>query len=386
MGPRELPLTDDEQALAAALDRFVEGTLAPTIDRHVRDHSFPETIVREFLSLGFMGAAFDEDNGGAGLGVRGGALVVERLARCDPGFAAIVLCNSASMSVLARFANGDQKARFLSPLITGEMISSFGVSEPQGGSDPSATRTRAERRGTDFVINGAKVFSTNAGTELHGLSLVLAQTDAAAGPRGLSTFVVPKGTPGFTIARPRDKIGWRVAPTVELFFDDVRVPADHLVGKPGDGLKQVLVALAAGRVLVAACALGLTRKALETAGRYAGARELRGKAVLSNQSVGFRLADLGARLLSASLLTRHAAELLDAGLPARAEASAAKLIASEMAVDAALAAIHLHGAYGIFEEHEASRLIGEAKVLEIAEGVSEVQRLLLLREWYGVAA
>ncbi len=381
----DLPLTEDERAVAEALDRFIAGSLATAIGPYVANHAFPEPIVREFLSLGLIGVAFPEAQGGAGLGVRGGALVVERLAQCDPGFAAIVLCNSASMSVLSRFAAPEQQARWLAPMIRGEILSSFGVSEPQGGSDPASTRTRAEWTGSEWVLNGAKVFSTNAGTSLHGLSLILAQTDPAAGARGLSTFVVPAGTPGFTVAPPRDKIGWRVAPTVELYFDDVRLAADSLVGRRGDGLKQVLVALAAGRILVAACALGLTRKALAAGADYARERILQGRSVLSNQAASFRLADLGARCLSAALLTRHAADLVDAGHPARAETSAAKLLASELAVDAALAAVHLHGAYGVFQEQEVSGLIGEAKVLEIVEGVSEVQRMVMAREWFGDA-
>jgi alkylation response protein AidB-like acyl-CoA dehydrogenase len=377
-----LPLNEDERALADALDRFIAGSLAPTIGTYVANHAFPEPILREFLSLGFMGAAFPDALGGAGLGLRGGGLVVERLAQCDPGFAAIVLCNSASMSVLSRFATPEQQARWLVPLIKGEMLSSFGVSETQGGSDPASTRTSAAWTGTDWVLNGSKVFSTNAGTALHGLSLVLAQTDPAAGTRGLSTFIVPAGTQGFTIAPPRKKIGWRVAPTVELYFDNVRLPSDHQIGRPGDGLKQVLVALAAGRILVAACALGLTGKALAAASAYARDRYLQGEPIISNQAVSFRLVDLGARYLAAALLTRHAADLVDTGHAARAETSAAKLLASELAVDAALTAVHLHGAYGIFYDQDVSGLIGEAKVLEIVEGVSEVQRLLMAREWF----
>jgi alkylation response protein AidB-like acyl-CoA dehydrogenase len=384
--PTVLPLTDDERAIADGLDRFIGNALAPAIGAFVDRHAFPTELVREFLALGFMGAAFPEADGGAGLGVRGGAMVVERLARCEPGFAAIVLCNAASMGVLARFGRPEQRARWLGPLIRGEMLSSFGVTEPHGGSDAAAARTRAEWTGREWVLNGAKVFSTNAGTPLHGLSLVLAQTDAGGGARGLSTFVVPAGTPGFAVGAARPKIGWRIAPSVELFLSDVRLPPENLVGERGDGLRQVLTALASGRILVAACGLGLAAKAIGAAAAYARGRMVFGRPVIDNQVAGFRLADLSARALAAALAIRHAADRVDAGEAARVETSAAKLLASELAVDAALAAVHLHGGYGVFHEYDVSGLIGEAKVLEIVEGTSEMQRLVIARECHGVGA
>lgn len=374
-------LDEDEAALLAGLDGFIEKELRHAIGPFVRDHQFPTELVKSFGGAGFMGTAYDPDHGGAGLGVRGAALLCERLAQAEPGFAAIFLCNSAPMTVLARFGSEAIKQQWLAPLCRGDIVASFGVTEPHGGSDVAQIKTRAREDGDDFVLDGAKIFSTNAGTPLHGLTTVVAVTDPDAGPRGLSTFAVPVGTPGFAVGKAGRKIGWRIAPSCELFFDGCRIPKSAMIGNRGDGLKQILITLSAGRVLVAAAALGLARKALGLAVAYGRQRKLSGKSILENQGVAFPLADVETKCYAAELMIRDAAERIDRGQPSRQQTSMAKLFASELAMEAATAATQIHGGYGVFEEYEVSGLLGEAKVLSLVEGTSEIQRLVIARNF-----
>lgn len=375
-----LDLTEDERALKEGLDAFAQGELRSRIAPFVARHAFPSDLVRAFGDLGFMGTAYHTDYGGSGLGTRGAAIVAEVLAEVEPGFAAIYLCNSAPMSVIARFGSEALKQEWLAPLCRGDCIASFGVSEPHGGSDVASTRTRAVRDGDDWILSGAKIFSTNAGTDRQGLSTVVAVTDPGQGSRSLSTFVVPVGTPGFRVGKAGRKVGWRIAPSVELFFDECRIPDRLMVGAQGDGLKQILTTLSLGRILVGAAALGLSRKALRLAARYGREREVGGRPIFENQGLTFPLADAITRIHAAELMIRNAACLADAERPFRLETSMAKLFASELAGEVADLALQVHGGYGIFEEYEVSGLLGEAKVLQIVEGTSEVQRLVIARE------
>lgn len=375
-----LDLSDDETLLKSSLEAFAQQVLAPRVKPFVDRHEFPAELVREFLALGFMGTAYDEAYDGGGMGTRGAAIVAETLARVEPGFAAIYLCNSAPMTVIARYGSPEQKETWLAPLCRGEMVASFGVTEPHGGSDVAATRTRAVEDGDDFVLTGAKIFSTNGGTPLHGLSTIIAVTDPEKGARGLSTFVVPVGTPGFRVGKAGRKIGWRIADSVELYLDECRVPKANMVGNRGDGLKQILTTLSIGRILVAATGLGLSRKAVDLARAYAAERKVGGAPILANQGVAFPLADALTKIHAAELMVRNAAAIADAGRPFRTETSMVKLFASEMASEIADIAIQVHGGYGVFEEFDVSGLLGEAKVLRIVEGTSEVQRLIIARE------
>jgi len=373
-------LNDDERALQEGVESFADGSLKPSIKRYVDAHEFPADMVREFGALGYMGTAYDVEYDGSGFGARGAALVAETLAITEPGFAAIYLCNSAPMTAIAYYGSHELKQEWLAPLCRGEMISSFGVSEPHGGSDVASIRTTAVEDGDHWVLNGSKVFSTNAGTPLHGVSTVIAVTDRDKGPKGLSTFVVPVGTPGFRVGKAGHKVGWRIAPSVELFFEDCRIPKANLIGQRGDGLKQILRTLSLGRILVAAAALGLSRKALGLAREYGRSRNVGGKPIFENQGVTFPLADAMTKIHAAELMVRNAACLADAGKSFRLESAMTKLFASEMAEEVADAALQVHGGYGIFEEYEISGLLGEAKVLQIVEGTSEIQRLLIARE------
>ncbi|MDF2998578.1 MAG: acyl-CoA dehydrogenase domain protein [Xanthobacteraceae bacterium] len=373
-------INEDEGSLKGGIEAFTEGSLRPAIKKFVDGHEFPADLFREFLSLGYMGTAYDPDYDGAGLGVRGSAIVTEALAAAEPGFAAIYLCNSAPMTAIARYGSDELKRRWLAPLCRGEFIASFGVTEPHGGSDVASIRTRAVEDGDHWVLNGAKVFSTNAGTPLHGVSTIIAVTDPDKGAKGLSTFVVPVGTPGFRVGKASRKTGWRIAPSVELFLDDCRIPKEFMVGQRGEGLKQILTTLSIGRILVAAAALGLSRKAFTLARDYGRDRKVGGRPIFENQALTFPLADAMTSMHAAELMIRNAACLADAGRDFRRETSMAKLFCSEMAGTIADLATQIHGGYGMFEDYEVSGLMGEAKVLQIVEGTSEVQRLIIARD------
>ncbi|WP_353171820.1 acyl-CoA dehydrogenase family protein [Paracandidimonas soli] len=373
-------LNDDERMLSDALSRFAEQELAPAMPGHLERHEFPAELVRTFGEMGYMGTSYDPDYGGGGLGTRGAAIVAEILARTEPSFAAIFLCNSAPCSLISRYGSDEQKRLWLQAANEGRMVASFGVTEPHGGSDVANIKTTAVQDGDDYIINGMKLFSTNAGTPTHGFSTVVAITDPDKGAKGLSSFIVPVGTKGFSVGKRASKIGWRFADSVELYFDNVRVPAGNMVGNRGDGLRQILTVLSIGRVLMAATALGLSRRAMDLAKAYGKDRKLFGKSILEHQGLAFPLADILTKIHAAELMVRHCACLIDANRPFRNETSMAKLFASELAVEAALKAIQVHGAYGIFEEYPVSGLLGEAKVLEIAEGTSEIQRLIISRE------
>lgn len=375
-----LDLSEDERLLRDSVAGFAAKTLQPKIGPYVARHEFPTELVKAFCGLGLMGTAYDPAFEGSGLGTRGAAIVAETLAMTEPGFAAIFLCNSAPMTVLARYGSEQLKHDWLAKLCRGEMIASFGVSEPGGGSDVASIQTRAIEDGDHFVLKGSKIFSTNAGTPLHGLSTVIAATDPERGPKGLSTFVVPVGTPGFTVGKAGHKVGWRIADSVELYFDNCRVPKSHMIGARGDGLRQILTTLSIGRILVGATALGLARKAMNLARTYGAQRKVGGRPIFDNQGLTFPAADVMTKIHAAELMIRNAACLADAERPFRSETSMAKLFASELATDAVDLAVQIHGGYGVFEEFEISGLWGEAKVLQIVEGTSEVQRIVIARE------
>jgi butyryl-CoA dehydrogenase len=375
-----LHLNDEERALSEAVDRFARERLAPAMPALLHDHHFPTDLVSEFGQLGYLGAAYDPDYGGAGFGTRGAAIVAEVLARTEPSFAAIYLCNSAPTSLIARFGSHELKSEWLAAVCEGRTIGSFGVTEPHGGSDVANIRTRAVRDGDHWVLSGSKIFSTNGGTPLHGFSTIVAVTDPEKGPKGLTCFVVPVGTPGFSVGKPSRKIGWRFADSVELYLEHVRIPDRYRVGEVGDGLRQVLSVLSIGRILVAATGLGLARRAIDLAKVHGRERMLFGKSILEQQGLAFPLADILTKIHAAELMVRHSATLVDEGRPFRNETSKTKLFASELAVEAALKAIQVHGGYGVFEEFPVSGLLGEAKVLEIVEGTSEIQRMVIARE------
>ena len=375
----DFALTSEQELLRSTVRAFAEREIAPRIGTYVEADAFPEPIVRGLADLGVFGLPFREADGGSGAGMVAFALALEEIARIDVSVAAIVFAHSSPATILSIYGSDDQRRRWLVPLAEGRLIGAIGLTEPSGGSDAAAVRTTARPvpadQGGDWVLNGGKTFITNTGTPMPGVAVVVARTPAG----GLSAFVVPDGTAGYRVGRPLHKIGWRAATTCEVFLEDCRVPADHLVGREGDGLRQALTAITYGRVCVGAIATGLARGAWEQAVAYGRARQAFGRPVTDRQSISFGLAELATRIDAGRLLTWRAAALADSGASFRAEASMAKLFATRTALDAAQTGIQIHGAYGVSREYPVAKMLGDAKVLEIIEGTSEIQLLLLAR-------
>ena len=376
----DLSLTPEQELVRTTVRAFADREIAPRIGQYVEADAFPEPIVRGLADLGVFGLPFPEADGGSGAGMLAFVLALEEIARVDVSVAAIVFAHSSPATILARFGSDEQRARWLVPLAEGRLIGAIGLTEPSGGSDAAAVRSTATaiaaRDDGDggWVLNGSKTFITNTGTPMPGVAVIVARTSA-----GLASFVVPDGTQGYRVGRPLHKIGWRAATTCEVFLEDCRVPADHLIGAPGDGLRQSLTSITYGRVCVGAIATGLARGCWELAVAYGRDRRTFGRPLTGHQSIAFALADLATRIDAGRLLTWQAASLADAGASFRAEASMAKLFATETGLRAAELAIQVHGAYGTSREYPVAKMLGDAKVLQIVEGTSEIQRLLLAR-------
>jgi short/branched chain acyl-CoA dehydrogenase len=374
----DLGLSPEQALVRATVREFAEREIAPAIGGYVERDAFPEPIVRGLAKLGVFGLPFRTDDGGSGAGMLAFAVALEEIARVDVSVAAIVFAHSSPATILSVGGTPEQKDRWLVPLAEGRLLGAIALTEPSGGSDAAAVRATAVRApGSDgWVLNGSKTFITNTGTPMDGITVVVAR----AGDAGLSAFVVPAGTPGYRVGSPLHKIGWRAATTSEVFLDGCCVPGDHLVGGvPGHGLRQALTAISYGRVCVGAIATGLARGAYEQSIAYGRQRRTFGQPLVDRQAIAFGLADLATRIDAARLLTWRAAALADEGASFRTEASMAKLFATETAMRAAELAIQVHGAYGVSREVPVAKLLGDAKVLEIVEGTSEIQRLLLAR-------
>lgn len=373
-------LTPEQAAVQQLAREFARGAVAPAIDEHVRRHSFPAALVRQAADLGLIGLPFPAEYGGSGAGYLAFALALEEIARVDPTTAVILFTSSSPATLINLGATPAQKQRWLAPLAAGEYLGAIAITEPHGGSDVVNIRTRADRRGDGWVLNGSKLFITNSGNELTGLILVVAVTGRHDGRQQLSCFAIPAGTPGLAAGPKIETIGWCVADSREVTLTDVYVPADHLVGtEAGQGLRQVLAALTFGRLGIAACAVGLAQGALDRALAYAREREQFGRPISQYQAVSHKIADMATQVEAARLLLWRAAADAEAGRNFRIGASMAKLFATEMAMAAAHKAIQIHGSYGVSLDYSVSKLLGDAKVLEIVEGTSEIQRDLIAR-------
>ena len=358
---------------------FARAEIAPVIGGLLEREEFPTELIRKLGGLGVMGLPYPEAFGGSAAGLLAFAIALEELARVSPSIAAIVFAHSSPATLIHLNGTDRQKRDWLVPLARGEMLGAIGLTEPVGGSDVGNLQTRATPAGDGWALNGRKTFITNTNTPLTGVVVAAAVTNDADPRRRLSSFIIPAGSAGMVTSRPMRKIGWRIASTCDLFFEDCHVPPAALLGAEGDGARQMLTAVTYGRVCVGAIALGLAEACFDAATSYANEREAFGQRIASFQGVAFPLADLAVRIEATRLLTYRAAWLADSGRSFRADASMAKLFGSDLAVDAARLAIQVHGATGISREHPVSWLLDEAKVLEIVEGTSEVQRLVLTR-------
>ncbi|MEV0651032.1 acyl-CoA dehydrogenase family protein [Phytomonospora sp. NPDC050363] len=375
-------LSEEYSALRESVRAFATDKVAPVIGEFYEQRKFPYELVRQMGQMGLFGLPFSEEYGGMGGDYFALCLALEELARVDSSVA-ITLEAAVSLGAMPiyRFGTEEQKAKWLPRLCRGEALAAFGLTEPGGGSDAGATKTKAVVDGDEWVINGSKCFITNAGTDITDFVTVTAVTGTTekGGPE-ISSIIVPRGTPGFTVADEYSKVGWLASDTRELFFDDVRVPLANLVGERGRGYAQFLRILDEGRIAIAALSVGLAQGCVDESIKYAHQREAFGRPIGQNQAIQFMVADMETRAHTSRLAYYDAAARMLAGEPFKRQAAIAKLHASECAVDNARAATQIHGGYGFMNEYPVARMWRDSKILEIGEGTSEVQRMIIARD------
>ncbi len=372
--------TDEQETFRKVVRDFAESEIAPHAQDWDRDHIFPTDTVRAMGELGLFGLIFPEQYGGSGADFTTLCIAIEEIGRVDQSLGITL---EAGVSLGARpiyeFGTEQQKEAYLPDLVAGRRLAGFGLTEPDGGSDAGATKTKAflDTTGTEphWVINGAKTFITNSGTDITSLVTVTARTQD-----GISTIIVPAGTDGFVVEPAYRKMGWHASDTHGLIFDDCRVPEANLLGSPGDGFRQFLATLDDGRIAIAALAVGLIQGCLDECTAYAQQRTAFGKPIGSYQAIAFKCADMVVAAETARLATYAAAARKDAGLPFKKEAAIAKLYATEAAVAATREATQIFGGYGFIDETPVARFYRDAKILEIGEGTSEIQRMVIGRE------
>ncbi|BBA97530.1 putative acyl-CoA dehydrogenase [Actinacidiphila reveromycinica] len=377
-------LSEEHESLRATVEEFAHDVIAPKIGDFYERGEFPYEIVREMGRMGLFGLPFPEEYGGMGGDYFALGLALEELARVDSSVA-ITLEAGVSLGAMPvfRFGTEEQKRTWLPRLCSGEMLGAFGLTEPECGSDAGGTRTTARLDETtgEWVINGTKCFITNSGTDITGLVTVTAVTGRKEDGRPrISSIIVPSGTPGFTVSKKYSKVGWNASDTRELSFADCRVPRANLLGEEGRGYAQFLRILDEGRIAISALATGLAQGCLDESLAYARQRKAFGRPIGANQAIQFKLADMEMRAYTARLAWRDAASRLVRGEDFKKEAALAKLYSSEIAVTNAREATQVHGGYGFMNEYPVARMWRDAKILEIGEGTSEVQRMLIARE------
>jgi short-chain 2-methylacyl-CoA dehydrogenase len=376
----DLELSEEHAALRATVEEFAQKEVAPVIGDLYERGEFPYELVRKMGQMGLFGLPFPEEEGGMGGDYFALCLALEELARVDSSVA-ITLEAGVGLGAmpLHKFGNDEQKAKWLPQLAAGEKLGAFGLTESGGGSDAGATRTTAKLDGDEWVINGSKCFITNSGTDITEIVTVTAVTGETDGKKEISAIIVPSGTPGFTVSEKYSKVGWSSSDTRELFFDDVRVPAANLLGQRGRGYAQFLSILDEGRIAIAALSVGLAQGCVDESLRYAHEREAFGHTIGSYQAIQFKIADMEVRAHTARLAYYAAAAKMLRGEPFKKEASIAKLVSSNAAMDNARDATQIFGGYGFMNEYPVGRFYRDAKILEIGEGTSEVQKMLIAR-------
>ena len=373
-------LSEDHRAVQEAVRQYVQAEIAPHAAAWDKSHQFPAAQLRGLAALGCYGVAVPTELDGAGLDYLALALILEEIAAGDGATSTIVsVTNCPVNSILMAFGNAEQKERFLKPLARGDMLGAFCLTEPHVGSEAGGLKTTAvlEKGGDHYVLNGVKQFITSGRNG--DVAIVMAVTDKAAGKRGISAFLVPTSTPGYTVARIEDKMGQHASDTAQILFENCRVPAANRLGEEGQGLKIALSGLEGGRIGIASQAVGMARAAFECALAYSKERRAFGVPIFEHQAVQFKLADMATRIEAARQLIWHAASLKDAGLPCLKEAAMAKLMASEMAEAVCSGAIQVLGGYGYVSDFPVERIYRDVRVCQIYEGTSEVQKILIGR-------
>ena len=371
-------LTQEQEMIRDSMRAFAQERLAPFAAEWDKKHTFPAEALKELGELGAMGMCVPEEWGGAGMDYMSLVLTLEEIAAGDGAPSTIVsVQNSLACGITQKYGTDQQKEEWLKPLARGEKLGCFCLTEPHTGSDAAAITTRADRDGDHFVLNGVKQFITT-GKYAH-MAIVFAVTDKSAGKKGISCFLVPTNTPGFVVGRTEEKMGQHASDTVQIIFENCRVPASALLGKEGEGYKIALSALEGGRIGIAAQSIGMARAAFEAAVRYAKERVTFGQPIIEHQAVNFRLADMNTLLDAARLMVWRAASLKDAGKPCLTEASMAKMFASEAAEKIASDAIQIHGGVGYTADFPVERIYRDVRICQIYEGANDIQRLVIGR-------
>jgi alkylation response protein AidB-like acyl-CoA dehydrogenase len=375
----DFALDEEHQMIRRTVKEFADREVAPSAATWEGEGRLPRHIFDRMADLDLFGLPFPEDCGGVGSDYLAYALAVEEIGRASASLGITYAAHvSLGVSPFYRFGTPEQKRRWLLPCARGEMLAAFALTEANAGSDAAAIETRAVRDGDGWVINGSKCFITNG--SLAGVVVIAAVTDRAAGSRGISNLVVPADTPGFRVGSGYHKLGLKASDTVELAFEDCRVPLDHVLGSPGEGFRQFLAILDGGRISIAALSVGIAQACLDASLAYARQRIQFGKPISSFQAIQFKLADMATEVELARLATWRAAWLKDHGHPFTREAAMAKLYASEACVRAALEAVQIHGGYGYMQEYPVERYLRDAKLMTIGEGTSEIQRMVIARQ------
>ena len=374
-------LTAEQREIQAMAREFARREIAPRAAELDAEAKFDDTLVAKLGALGFLGMLIPESHGGLGLDSLSYLLALEEIAQADASAAVLLsVHNSLPTQMLLRFGNEAQRARFLAPMAQGTLLGAFALSEPEAGSDASALRTQAVRDGEHYILNGTKAWVTNGGTA--GVIMAMARTDTPEdrrGGKGISTFIITPDLPGFGVSKKEDKMGLRASPTVQLVFDNLRVPADRLLGEEGKGFQYAMQSLEHGRLGIAAQAIGIAQAAVDASVAYAAERQQFGTPIREFQGIQFKLADMATRVTAARALLHTVAAAKDRGEPVGPQASMCKLFASETAMWVTTQAIQVFGGYGYTKDYPVERLFRDAKVTEIYEGTSEIQRIVIGR-------
>jgi len=372
-------LSEEQLMIQQAARDFAQQELKPGVIERDEHQKFPAEQVKKLGELGFLGMMVSEKYNGSGLDAISYVLVMEELSKIDASASVVVSVNNSLVCYgLEAYGNEAQKEKYLKPLAAGEKIGAFCLSEPEAGSDATSQRTTAEDKGDYYLLNGTKNWITNGSTA--STYLVIAQTHPELRHKGINAFIVEKGTEGFTIGPKENKLGIRGSDTHSLMFNDVKVPKENRIGEDGFGFKFAMKTLEGGRIGIAAQALGIAQGAFELATQYAKERKSFGKPIAEHQAIAFKLADMATQIEAARLLVYKAAWLKDQGLPYTQAGSMAKLFASKVAMDVTIEAVQVHGGYGFVKEYHVERLMRDAKITQIYEGTSEIQKMVISRE------
>jgi hypothetical protein len=372
-------LTDDQEALRREIRDFAAREIAPNVLRWDEASEFPVDVVKQLGAMGLLGVLFPVELGGAGLGYVDYMLAIEELSAVDGSIGIIVAAHNSLCTNHIFLAGSDaQRQKYIPKLASGQWLGAWGLTEPGSGSDASAARTTAVRKGDRWVLNGNKTFITNG--HYADVSVVIAVTNKEEGTHGLSAFIVEKGAPGFRPGKTENKLGLRASDTSELIFEDCEIPAENLLGNEGEGFVDAMRTLDGGRISIAALSLGIGRGALDASVKYVKERRQFGKAIAEFQGIQWKLADMATQLDAARLLTLRAAAIKDSGQTTTSESAMAKLFASEVAVRICDEAVQLHGGYGFIKDYPVEKFYRDVKLCTIGEGTSEIQRMVIARE------